>query len=335
MRLSTLLNVLLLCCLLCSPLQAKTLKIATISPEGSFELTQMRQAAKEISKTTSNRVKLKFYPGGVMGNDQAVIRKIRFNQLQGGLVSASSLASFNRDGQVYCLPFAFRSFAEVDHVRPKMDQIIIDGYKKAGFKIFGIAEGGFAHIMSRQPVRTVEDLNKQKVWAPQNDVAAITAVKAYGVNPIPLPVADVRTGLQTGLIDTVAIPPAYGIILQWHTQVKHITELPLLYTYGILAIDNKVFSRLKKEDQQLMDEVIGAAFQRIDRHNRQQNDQALTTLREIGINFVTPDAAQRQVWKEKAASVGEQLVKDGEMSQDVVNTFAAHLDTFRAGQAAP
>jgi TRAP-type transport system periplasmic protein len=307
-----------------------TLKIATISPEGSFEVTEMRKASKEIKSSTKGRVKLKFYPGGVMGNDQAVIKKIRFRQLQGGLVSASSLASFNHDGQIYCLPFLFRSFPEVDYVRKEMDQLIIAGYKKAGFTIFGIAEGGFAHILSKNPVRTVKDLQQQKVWSPDKDIASITAIEAYNVKPIPLSMGDVRTGLQTGLINTVAIPPAYGIIFQWHTMVKYFTELPILYTYGILAIENKAFSRLKPADQSIVTEIMTATFKKIDRKNREKNEKALLVLKDIGLKIVKPNETEKQDWISMTKDVGKELVKNNKMRKNTLETMTRLLKEFRS-----
>ena len=57
---------------------AKTFKIATLSPDGSYWMTTMKAAAKEIAEQTENRVKFRFYPGGVMGNDKAVLKKILF-----------------------------------------------------------------------------------------------------------------------------------------------------------------------------------------------------------------------------------------------------------------
>ena len=56
---------------------AVTIKIATLSPEGTFWMKQMRAGAKEIKQKTQGRVKFKFYPGGVMGNDESVLRKMR------------------------------------------------------------------------------------------------------------------------------------------------------------------------------------------------------------------------------------------------------------------
>jgi len=43
---------------------ATTLKIATLSPEGTGWMIELRQAAKAIRERTNDQVKLKIYPGG-------------------------------------------------------------------------------------------------------------------------------------------------------------------------------------------------------------------------------------------------------------------------------
>ncbi|MES9967730.1 MAG: TRAP transporter substrate-binding protein DctP, partial [Sedimenticola sp.] len=68
---------LLISLLLALPLQAVTLKIATVVPDGTSWMKAMRSAAKSIKQETDGRVKLRFYPGGIMGNDNSVLRKIR------------------------------------------------------------------------------------------------------------------------------------------------------------------------------------------------------------------------------------------------------------------
>ena len=63
---------------------AKRLKIATLAPAGTTWMKEMKAGANLIAERTEGRVKLKFYPGGVMGNDQSVHRKIKIGQLHGG-----------------------------------------------------------------------------------------------------------------------------------------------------------------------------------------------------------------------------------------------------------
>mgnify|MGYP000508910728 FL=1 len=67
--------------LLTTQAQALTLKIATLAPAGTSWMKEMKKGAQKINSLTDGRVRIKFYPGGVMGNDQSVHRKIRINQL--------------------------------------------------------------------------------------------------------------------------------------------------------------------------------------------------------------------------------------------------------------
>ncbi len=306
-----------------------TFKIATLSPDGSFWMRKMHQSAQEIYKKTNGQVQFKFYPGGVMGDDRVVLRKIRFGQLQGGMVVSGSLSSVYPDNQVYNLPFLFRNYAEVDYVRAKMDPILQKGIEKAGFVTFGFAEGGFAYIMSQKPVRSLEDLRRQKVWIPQDDLFSVEMVKAFGVSPIPLSIADVRAGLQTGLINTVTTSPIAAIALQWQTQVKYLTKTPLLYIYGVLAVDRRSFSRLPPGQQAIVREVMGRAFTEIDHQNRIDNVKALEALRNQGITFVEVPKAALSQWRQKASEATERLVKKDRLSRKIVNMVEHELAQYR------
>ena len=56
---------------------AQTLKVATLAPDGSPWMKELRAAAKQVQEGTGGRVQVKYYPGGVMGNDSTVLKKIR------------------------------------------------------------------------------------------------------------------------------------------------------------------------------------------------------------------------------------------------------------------
>ena len=306
------------------------LKIATLSPDGSPWMQKMRSGAKDVARETNNRVRFKFFPGGIMGNDKAVMRKIRVGQLHGGMLTGGSLSRIYSDAQVYSLPLKFRNLNEVDYVRKRMDPVLMEGYEKGGFINFGLAEGGFAYVMSNAPVRSVEDLRKQKVWIPDHDPTISEAMHAFGIKSISLPIADVRASLQTGLIDTVAISPIGAIVLQWHTQVKYLTELPLIYVFGLLAVDQKAFSKISIEDQNIVRRTMGRVFREIDRQNRSANIEALSVLRDSGIKFVQPDIRDENNWLEIATGLTQRLVDSGLISKKMVNVLDENLEAFRA-----
>lgn len=320
-------------CFTASPAFGVVFKIATLSPDGSEWMQQMRAGAREIALNTENRVKFKFYPGGIMGNDKAVLRKIRVGQLHGGAVTAGSLVKIYPDLNLYSMPMKFDTLDEIDYVREHMDALLISGLEKKGFVSFGLAEGGFAYVMSKAPVKSTQDLRDQKVWMPGQALTTAEVMQALGINPIPLPVADVRTGLQTGLIDAVTISPMASIVLQWHTQLRFLTDTPLAYIYGMLAVDRRQFDKLSTQDQTVVRKVMGNVFAKINKKNRQDNADALKVLRKHGIQFVKPDAATEKQWQEVAAAITGRVVEAGHLSADMVEVLDNHLKDFRTQRA--
>lgn len=296
---------------------AKTLKIATLTPEGSAWMQKMRKAAGDIKKQTDGRVKLKFYPGGVMGDDDAVLKKIRIKQLHGGAMTGGALARYYSDSQVYSLPLIFDDLEQVGKVRSQVDGVIEKGFEDGGFVTFGLAGGGFAYIMSKEPIAHPNDLKGRKSWAPNTDAATVASFDAFSISPIPLPIGDVLAGLQTGLIDTVATSPVGAITLQWHTQIKHITQVPLIYVYAVLAIEKKAFDKLKTEDQQVVREAIGKAFAELDQDNVRDNQKALDALAAQGINIITPNAQQLAAWKALGQKAAQAMIDNGAVSEQI------------------
>lgn len=311
------------------PAQAKVYKIATISPDGLSWMKKLRESTREIEQKTAGRVKFKIYPGGVQGDDQTVLRKMRIGQLHGGALAAGSLTKFYPDLQIYNLPLEFRNYEEVDYVRQNLDDRIIQGLADKGLIIFGLTETGFAYILSSTPVRSVNDLRKLKAWIPDNDPIALRLVRSFGVSPIPLHLADVLTSLQTGLINAVAIPPIVAIALQWHTQVKYITDMPLVYIYSMLAMDRKAYERMDAGDQIIVREILGKTFAEIDRDNRRSNVAAYQALLSQGLEEVSPTDENRREWLSMAEISVKELIRIGGITTETYSILRTHLNTIR------
>ncbi len=309
---------------------ATTFKIATLSPDGSEWIKIMKAGMKEIEKKTNGRVKFKLYPGGVMGDDKAVMRKIRIRQLQGGAVTVGSISSVYPDALVYGLPMLFNNLEEVSYVRSKLDAEIIRNLEKRGFVSFGLAEGGFAYIMSHYPVADVASLRKYKTWIPASDKVSEEAIKAYDIQPVPLPLGDVLTGLQTGLIDTIGAPAIATLALHWHTQVKYLTDMPLLYTYALMIIDRRAFNKVSKQDQKVVRDILGRVFRELDAKNRDDNVKALQVLRQQHIEFIKPDENQLAEWHRYSLKAKQHLLKQKVISPEMMNKVDKYLQEYRS-----
>ena len=313
---------------------AATLKVATVTPEGSGWMKQMRASAAEIKERTDGRVQIKYYGGGVMGNDAKVLGKIRIGALQGGAFTPGALANIYPDLNLYGMPLVFDSEEEAAYVRDRLDTVLEEGLEEAGFVNFGFAAGGFAIVMSNTPVQSLDDLKGKRVWVPEGDSISYASMEALSLAPVTLPLTDVLTGLQTGLIDIVAISPIGALVFQWHTKVKYVTEIPLSYTLGFMAIDKRAFSKLSEADQQIVREVMDKTYDDFDVSNLKDNSEARDALLNAGIESVGFENAEvtriRDVLLESNLKLGE----EGAFDLELYERMLAYVEEYRKANGA-
>ena len=312
--------------------QAASLKIATLAPDGTSWMKEMRAAGKRIEAQTEGRVKLKFYPGGVMGNHQTVLRKMRIGQLHGGAFSAGEVVQIYPDMHLYSLPFLFRSEDEVRYVRETLDPLLIKGLEERGLVSAGIIGGGFAYIMSEKRIANASDLKGRSVWVPEGDVVSYTGFEVAGVTPKALPLSDVYTGLQTGLLDTVVNTPVGAIAFQWHTKIRHMADLRLGYVSGVLAFDKKALKRVSEADQAIMQETLSEVAASLDALNRVDNEQALAALANQGIKIHAVPKDDLGRWELVGEETLERLLNEENLQLEYLDLLQSTLKSYRAGR---
>lgn len=313
--------------------RAVDIKIATLVPNQSQWMQDMRTAGKEIASRTDGRVNLKFYGGGTQGTADKVLQKIKIGQLHGGTFSATDFMEQYGAINLYGLPFVFRSWDEMRYVREQMDDELEEGLADLGFATFGFA-GSFSVVLSNQPISKYEDMKGKKVWLPQGDFVSYEAMRSLQLSPVALPVTDVLTGLQTGLLDIVAIPPEVAVALQWHTRTKYVTDMPVAYAITFLAISDRIFGRISEEDQAVIREVLSKVYEKIDEQAPAESENALEALVKIGIRNVEPEAGQFEELQDRMSKFNLKKAEEGAYPLDLYREMLGYLEDYRENDAA-
>ena len=194
-----------------------TIKFATLAPSGTTWMNLLEEWDRDLRARSNGRIGFKFYPGGVQGDEPDVLKKMRFNQLQGGAFTGYGIGRMYSPARVLELPFLFNNTDEIDFIRQQFTDEFKQGFKDNGYTLLGWMEVGFVHMFSREPIRSLEDMKTRRVWLWQGDPLGQAFFKASGISPVPLSIMDVYTSLSTGLIDTVYSPPLGAFALLWFT----------------------------------------------------------------------------------------------------------------------
>ncbi len=307
-------------------------KTASIAPKGSVWVDQFEKFSKEIREKTGGEVYFRIYPGGVMGDDQAMYRKMRVGQLHGGGFTMTGISAYIPDFRVMAIPFLFESYEEIDHVRKGLLPTFEQQFRAKGLELISLTEVGFIYAMSTAPVNTLRDLQQTKNWIPTGDPISETFLNNLNITPVQLTIPDVLSSLQSGLIDTVYNSLYGSIVLQWFTKANYIVTLPYGYAYGVFAVDHKKFAKLPVSHQQVIHKAAENHFPPLLKSTRESNDASRGVLSKHGSTFIDIDAESLQILQQKRDETVSQLVPQA-FSKEIYEQTTRLLQEYRGKNA--
>lgn len=307
------------------------LKIATLAPEGSSWSKALDTLNDEVRQKTADKVRFRIYPGGVMGDERDMLRKMHIGQIHGAVLTSSGLSALFSETDVFQIPFMFNSYDEVDYVVDKMTAFFEKGFDDNGYVLFGWSEGGFVYLMSTKPIVTLADLKNNRIWTWADSPMARAIFEEAQVPAIPLSVPDVLVGLQTGMVDVVYAPPSAAISLQWFTKVKYLTNVPLIYLLGGLVVKKSAVQQISPSLQAVLAESVQRHMKPLKLQIRKENQEAIQVMQTHGVKLVDPRQDQVAEFK-KLSNRAMQRIGGHTFSEEVLKQVTAHLQDFRNRQ---
>ncbi len=260
---------------LCATAQQVTLKIATIVPEGSSWIKCIKDIDQECRKIG---VKFIIYPGGVLGENQAMLAKIRAGQLDGAGLSAAAMSEFSSRLRIMEIPYMFRSLDEWKEVFKQIRAEIESDLEKSNFIVLGWAYAGFAYIYSKDPVRNVQDFRNTKPWIYPGDPLMEDCFRELQASGVPLGTSGVLPALQTGMVNCVYNSP-YGLLaVQWHPGMKYWTDLPIENPIGAVIISKAAYEKIPPAYRGLFKDICRKHFRELGKKIDQDNETSQQEL---------------------------------------------------------
>ncbi|MBT8347220.1 MAG: TRAP transporter substrate-binding protein DctP [Desulfofustis sp.] len=306
-------------------------KIASLAPEGSVWVNSFKEFAAEVTEKTNGEVGFRIYPGGIMGDDKAMYRKLRVGQLHGGGFTMTGISEIVDDFRVMAIPFLFQSYEEMDKARKQLQPMFKERFAEKGLHLVAMTEVGFIYTFSNRPRVTIADLQAAKTWAPTDDPLTSAFLNNLKISPIALTIPDVLSSLQTGLIDT-AFNSLYGsIILQWYTKAPFVTDAPYGYAYGAFIMNAKAIAKLSDVYLAVIEETADKYFSELIQKTRKSNEESRAVLISQGVKFI-PTTPEELATLEQYRDQTIEQVRGKAFSEEIYQTLDQTLTELRSGK---
>ena len=296
-------------CLMIQLIWAKKIvvKMATLAPEGTEWHGLLVELGQQWNVVTDGNVRLRIYPGGVVGDERDMIRKMRIGQIHGAAISNEGMTEINPYFTTFYMPMMYQSYDEVDFVRDRLSNELLNKTEENGFKILTMVDVGWAYWFSTEPIYTPDDLKNNKIFIWAGDYKSAQLYEKHGYQPVPLAMTDVLSGLQTGLITSLGFNPLYALAQQLFGIADNMLDMKWGNLTAAIIIDLKTWNKIKPEYQESMLSVaksIGDGFQQ---KNRYDSDKSVEVMKKYGLKVNTPTPEQVKIWDELIKSMGPDI----------------------------
>jgi len=267
------------------PAKAKyVMKMAAIAPDGTSWSDIGSKFKSYVEEKTQGQVKVIWYLGAVMGDEPDEIRKIKLGQLQGAGFTIMGLGMIDPAFKIMEIPFLLQNNEEVDFVVNKMKPTFSRMLEAKGYVLSGFLDVGFVYIFTKEPITSLDQLSKFKMWTWAGEPVSEAFLKRAGfANLIPTPLTETLTALQTGMVNSFFVTLYAGVGLQWNTQAKYISNFNFGYTPAAILMDKKFLDSLPPEFQKIIMEAWNQYLPELIRLTRMENDKAYKSMLARGI----------------------------------------------------
>lgn len=294
-----------LCFALCLPVSLLaaplTIKLGSIAPASSPWGQALDELAVEWREITGGAVRLVVYHNGVAGSEQDILSKIRMNQLQAGIFTSSGLSALSPEVLTLSIPLLVPDDAALDTAlaatRPLMEKRIL----AKGFTVVAWSKVGWLKFFANKKVSGPTEFKALKIAGGIENETLSGAFRSLGFQLIPIPINEVMTSLNAGMIDSFYSAPLGAASWQWFAKAPYMLDLPLAPFVGVLVVGNRAWKRIPAAWREELKAVTEALISSLDDKAVELDRYAVDEMKKYGLTVVQPSAGDIAAWRDDMA----------------------------------
>lgn len=290
----------LLLCLTATGLHAApiVIKLASIAPQRSPWGEALDRLVAEWRTVTNGEVELKVYHNGVAGSEGDMLSKLRLGQLQAGVVTSAGLSTLSPEVLSLSIPFLIRNDAELDKVLAGTHELMEERIAKKGFTVLAWSKVGWLNFFSKKPIHTPADLKATKLAAGVETETLTNAFKQLGFQIVPVPINELITALNSGMVDSFFTSPLAAAGYQWFAVAPNMLNLKVAPFVGVIVITNTAWRRVPEKYRAPLMAATQRTCAALEGSIASLEVSALDVMTKNGLVLVEPTAADIDLWKE-------------------------------------
>ena len=309
----------LLSFVIASPVPAATIKLASVAPEQSPWGTALNRLAAEWERVTNGAAEVTIYHNAIAGEESDVLRKMRIGQIQAAVLTSSGMKIVVPEVFSMSVPFLIRSEDELNYVLESVAPDLEGLFRDQRLHVLAWSRAGWVYFFSRNPVTYPDDLRPQRLAADPNDEELLQAFKIMGFRPIPMPITELVTSLNSGLVDAFYQSPLAAAGFQSFGLAPNMLDIRVAPFLGAVVLTDAAWRRIPEQYRDAFVEAAREMSRSLESEIGQLEIDAIETMSRYGLAVSRVSAEIEAEWVSDVARFEEAFldVFDPEMTNRV------------------
>ena len=282
-------------------------KLATLAPEGTAWHGMLVEMGQEWKKASKKSVQLRIYPGGVIGDERDMVRKMRIGQIHAAAITTEGLSEIVPEFSAYFVPLAFQNSKDIDDVTEVLLPSLEKKLEENGFILLHLGELGWVYWFTSKPIKTPTDLKAMKIFTWAGDFKWERLWEKAGYNPVPLASVDILSGLQTGLINSFSTIPLYALSQQSFGIANHMLDLKWGVLMAGIVIDLRSWKRISKKYHEDLIQITKKIQNKQKKLNATAERQSIEAMKEYGLKVHSVNNNEINLWRKEVERMSPNL----------------------------
>ncbi|MDR2390953.1 MAG: TRAP transporter substrate-binding protein, partial [Planctomycetota bacterium] len=271
--------------------------------------------ADRVKELTNGEVEVQVFVNSALGNQRDLVEGLNLGTVHIAKTMTTGLSSYFPEIQVFDLPYMFSGR---EHFYRVLDGEVGKLFLKTflpqhGFYGLAYLDAGIRSIYNRnKPILKFEDVRGMKLRVPESPIF-MDSMAAFNASGTPMPVGDIYTALQTGVIDGAENAPIFYQMQAHYEAAPYFSRTFHMMTPDIVLMSMDYFNSLSDSHQKAL---LQAADDMVKWERKAWVDLEESTeklLVEEGAKFNDVDLADfrdaaKKVWAKYAPIVGQDLI---------------------------
>jgi TRAP-type transport system periplasmic protein len=242
--------------------------------------------AKVLNEKSGGRIDAQHFPAAQLGGLAEALEGSRMGTIQATTAGPDSEEAIAPEIAAFggAPGFIYKNEAHVDAVLqgPLGQQASDIARAKTGVEFVAYGETGFRHILSKNPVTSLDGLTGLKIRVPQLRIW-VDFWTLLGAAPTPLPYSEQYSALSTGIIDAIDSDVFSIVGFKFYEQAKHLTLTGHWFLPKAVRVNAAWLDSLPEDLQALVRDSAKEVFAEQRQINRSKASETLEELKTLGV----------------------------------------------------